>query len=110
MLIATRVITLRGADGDVEVPVRLYAPEQEAGHWSCRFEIGWPEGAVTNAASGEDAVQALELCMKIIGTLIYTSEHHKSGNLMWLEPSKGYGFPVPRTIRDLLVGDDERFL
>ena len=28
----------------------------------------------------------------------------------WLEPGRGYGFPVPDNIRDLLVGDDKRFL
>jgi len=110
MLIATRVLTLRGADGDTEIPVRLHAPQEKQDHWSCEVEIGWPEGGLTRTASGEDSVQALELAMKMIGALVYTSDHHKSGNLMWLEPGKGYGFPVPNSIRDLLVGDDKTFL
>ena len=29
---------------------------------------------------GVDAVQALELAMKMIGAFIYTSDHHASGN------------------------------
>jgi hypothetical protein len=28
---------------------------------------------------------------------------------LWLEPGRGYGFPVPNNIRDLLVGDDKKF-
>jgi hypothetical protein len=58
-------------------------------------------------AMGVDAVQALELALKMIGALIYTSDHHAAGNLMWEAQGKGYGFPVSRTIRDLLVGDDK---
>jgi hypothetical protein len=61
------------------------------------------------AAAGEDAMQALELAMKMIGALIYTSDHHEAGNLTWLEAGKGYGFPVPNALRDLLVGDDKTF-
>ncbi|MFZ0194213.1 MAG: hypothetical protein WAL14_05270 [Pseudolabrys sp.] len=30
--------------------------------------------------------------------------------LAWLSPGRGYGFPVPQSIRDLLVGDDSNFL
>src|SRR5687767_1662846 len=111
MLIATRTLKLRGGvAGDVDVPVHLHAPQERPNHWSCEFEIGWPEGVLRQAAGGEDAMQALELAMKLIGTLIYTSDHHESGGLMWLEAGKGYGFPVPNGIRDLLVGDDKTFL
>jgi hypothetical protein len=44
--------------------------------------------------------------MQSIGTDIYFSEYHKSGQLMWEAPGKGYGFPVPHNARDLLIGDD----
>jgi hypothetical protein len=42
----------------------------------------------------------------MIGAEIYTSDYHKLGQLIWREPAQGYGFPVPLSIRDLLVGDD----
>lgn len=106
MLIATRVLKLRSTSGDIDIPIRLFAPEPDGVDWSCRFEIGWPDETLTRAAAGFDAVQALELALKIIGALIYASDHHASGKLMWLEPGKGYGFPVPRGIRDLLIGHD----
>lgn len=110
MLIATRVLTLRRPAGDTEIPVRIFAPEQQASDWACRFEIDWPDGMWAMAAGGVDAVQALELALKMIGAQIYASDHHPSGNLVWQEPGRGYGFPVPNGIRDLLVGDDRKFL
>ena len=107
MLIATRVLKLRHAGSDIEIPIRIFAPEPEPVDWLCRFEIDWPDEMLAAGAMGVDAVQALELALKMIGALIYASDHHASGKLMWLEPGKGYGFPVTKGIRDLLEGDDK---
>jgi hypothetical protein len=76
--------------------------------WSCRVEIGWPDRTVVRDIGDVDAVQALQLAMQIVGTELYVSDLHKAGRLMWLEPGRGYGFPVPRNMRDLLIGDDRR--
>ena len=46
----------------------------------------------------------------MIGAELYASAQNKSGALSWLAPGRGYGFPVPNAIRDLLVGDDKKFL
>ena len=46
----------------------------------------------------------------MIGAELYVSDEYKSGALVWHSPGRGYGFPVPQTIRDLLVGDDRKFL
>jgi hypothetical protein len=110
MIIATRVLTLRRTGGETDIPVRLFAPEQQNDDWICRFEIDWPEGRLTQSAGGVDAMQALELAMKMIGVLLYASDHHESGELMWMEPGKGYGFPVTNSLRDLLIGDDKTYL
>ena len=96
MLIATRVLTLRGADGDTEIPVRLHAPQEKPDHWSCEFEIGWPEGGLTRAASGEDSVQALELAMRMIGALIYTSDHHEVRQSDVVRAREGLRLPGPK--------------
>jgi len=96
--------------GDIEIPIRIHAPQPATGDWSCRFEVGWPDGGLTMDAGGIDAVQALDLALRMIGAQIYASDHHASGKLVWLEPGKGYGFPVTSNLRDLLVGDDKRFL
>jgi len=55
-------------------------------------------------------VQALELALKMIGSEIYTSEYHKAKMLTWEKPGNGYGFPVPQNMRDLLEGDDAKYL
>ena len=110
MLIATRVLKLRRPAGNIEIPIRIFAPQPQAVDWACRFEIDWPDGTLTLPAKGIDAVQALHIALQLIGALIYTSDHHASGNLMWQEPGKGYGFPVTNGIRDLLIGDDKKFL
>jgi hypothetical protein len=108
MLIATRILKLRRSNGDIDIPVRIYAPEKREVDWACRLEVGWPDGPVDVAARGIDAVQALHLALQLVGAQIYASAHHASGSLMWLEPGKGYGFPVTYNLRDLLVGDDKK--
>jgi hypothetical protein len=106
MIIATRILTLQHANGTIEIPIKIFAPEPEKVDWSCRFEIGWPDGTLERFAIGIDAVQAFLFALQMIGAQIYASDHHASGNLSWLEPGQGYGFPLPAGIRDLLVGRD----
>lgn len=62
------------------------------------------------AAGGVDAVQAIDIALTMIGALIYARDQHAAGNLMWLTPGQGYGFPVAKEIRDVLVGEDREFL
>lgn len=110
MIIATRVLKLRRAQGDIEIPIRIFAPEPQEIDWSCQVEIDWPDEKLTRVVVGVDAMHAIELALRLVGAQIYTSDYHESGELEWLEPGKGYGFPVPNSIRDLLVGDDKRYL
>ena len=42
MLIAHRRLVISSPSGDIDVPVRLFQPEQENGMWICRYEIDWP--------------------------------------------------------------------
>jgi hypothetical protein len=109
MLIATRTLTLRG-DRTVEIAIRLFSPKQhKEGDWFCQYEIDWPHGRYVSKGWGLDAIQALVLNLQKIGADIYFSEYHKSGKLVWNEPGCGYGFPVPKNARDMLVGDDAVF-
>jgi len=110
MMIASRLLKLRDGGAEIEIPIRIFAPEQSGNAWSCRYEIDWPEGTWTMAAGGVDSVQAIHLAMQMIGSEIYTSSFYKSGNLMVEAPGKGYGFPVPTSLRDLLEGDDAVYL
>jgi hypothetical protein len=51
MIIAERVLKLRGRQGDVEIPVFIFAPQRTNDDWSCQIEIGWP-GEKLNQDSG----------------------------------------------------------
>ncbi len=110
MIIATRTLKLRNGDAEIEIPIRIFAPipEHPSG-WSCRYEIEWPDGMRTMNAGGADAVQALDIALRMVGSEIYTSDYHESGNLFLEAPGRGYGFPVPANMRDLLIGDDKKY-
>ena len=109
MLIAERILKIRRGRVDVDVPIRIFAPQRDETAWACRYEIGWPGAPKTRSMSGFDAVQALSLTLQAIGAELYQRNEHASGRLLWEKEGGGYGFPVPRNIRDLLVGDDAKF-
>jgi len=111
MLIATRILKLRQADGETEIPVRIYAPQPEAsGSWACRFEIAWPERPSDKTIFGVDAMQSLVLALQLIGFEIYTSDYHEANELYFDTPGEGYGFPVMSAYRDKLQGEDAKYL
>lgn len=110
MAYSERPLRLQIADEVVDVPVRIFSPIDTGSSWECRWEIHWPDRVRSSAAGGADAIQALVCALQIVGAELYTSDEHKAGRLMWSEPGKGYGFPVGQIIRDLLEGDDARFL
>jgi len=105
-MFASRVLKCKTANGVVDVPVRLYAPENSGGAWRCPYEIGWPHGTWSSTGWGFDAVQAVLLTLQKIGIELYCSEYHERGELYWEEPGQGFGFPVVQPMRDILVGSD----
>lgn len=111
MVIGSRVLTLQGEHDDIKVAIRISAPQLEnTGAWGCQYEIDWPEGKHAVTIFGFDSAQALLLAMQTIGVEIYSSSYHKAGKLFLDKPGNGYGFPVVPTLRDLLEGDDEKYL
>lgn len=111
MLIGGRELTLRDGDNEIKIPVRLFAPRKDAaGAWGCRYEIDWPDQMSAKEIFGFDSIQAIVLALQMIGFEIYTSEFHESGRLYCGKPGSGYGFPVMSEYRDLLQGDDAKYL
>ena len=106
MVIAERRLFISGPSGRIEVPVRLFQPEQEDGMWICRDEIDWPDQKKSYFAGGFDSAHALVLALQTVGVEIYTSTYHETGSLRWHESYQGYGFPVGANSRELLIGDD----
>lgn len=110
MIIATRKLLLRTEHGDIDVPIALSAPKQiSPQEWFCRYEIGWPDGKWEMSAYGVDSLQSLVLALQMIGSELYTSEHHRAGTLTGDDGTIGYGFPVTSSLRDELVGDDAKY-
>ncbi len=106
MIMLQRSLTYGSPAEDMEVRIQVHAPVQGEKDWSCAYEIAWPDGPRRGYGYGVDATQAMLLALQAIGTDIYTSDYQRSGRLRWEREGRGYGFPVPRTIRDLLIGDD----
>ena len=100
-IIATRELTLE--DGK-KVTVVIGQPRKfdEGDDYYCPFQISGIDNGRISYAGGIDAIQAFELALKKIGTILYTSEEAKSGKLTWDAGVDGYlGFPLPDSIRDL---------
>ncbi len=109
MLLGTRVLHVKRRVGTVEVPVSLFVPVEDELGWKCRYNIGWPGKIRSSAVWGIDALQAIHLAMQKIASDLYASRYHKQGRLSWPGQGAGYGFPITRNGRDLLVGHDKEF-
>ncbi len=111
MMIASRMLTLVDGNNRVGIPIRIFAPyKSQNGSWFCRYEIDWPGEHNKMEIGGFDSTQALVLALQTIGAEIYSSNYHRSGKLYLDKPGEGYGFPVVPTLRDLLQGDDAKYL
>jgi len=106
MVIASRALKLQQGGKESEIAIRVFAPRKAKDAWSCQYEIDWPEGTQRTESWGIDSVQSLLVALQMIGSDIYTSSYHKSGNLMFEGLRRGYGFPVPKSLEDRLEGDD----
>jgi hypothetical protein len=108
-IIATRTLTLSTAAGDQPVPIEINAPQVDGKTWTCHFTIGWPRRAKTGYGAGIDGMQALSIALMNIAAQLYTSPYHRAGQLRWDKPGDGYGFPIAKPLRHLLVGQDRAF-
>ncbi|RUT29368.1 hypothetical protein EMQ25_14710 [Arsenicitalea aurantiaca] len=107
--IGVRRLTVQTSDGERGVIVAVFPPEPLGDKWICAYEIGWPEGMARSRAQGNDALHAMLLCQQKIGMELYMSRYHHERRMWWRKPWDGYGFPLPKEGRDLLIGDDARF-
>ncbi len=110
MLLGTRTLFVETPSGTIEVPVRLYQPEQIGTQgWDCRYEIDWPEGTIKSHMEGNDALHALYLAQIKIGSELYMSRYHHARKMWWIKPWVGYGFPLGKGARDMLIGHDQQY-
>jgi hypothetical protein len=109
MLIGTRTLTVETNEGTKSVDVRMHLPEPSGTIWLCRYDIGWPEGKVESSAAGNDALHAVLMAMQKISQDLYMSRYHHERKMSWGKGWVGYGFPMPKNGRDLLIGHDKEF-
>ena len=108
-MIATRTLQFNDGSETRDIPIRIFGPQDQGDNWSCGYEIDWPEGRRTMEVSGIDSVQPLLLALQMIGAALYAYDHNESGRLVFHEPGKGYGFPVPVSLRHLPIGNDRKY-
>ena len=106
MIIARRSLKISEGGKDREVAIDIHAPEPARVDWICRYEIDWPEGKVERHAGGTDPYKLFSRCPADDWSRGQYERRHRPGQLEWLAKGRGYGFPVPNNIRDLLVSDD----
>jgi hypothetical protein len=105
-----RTLRLRVGERYADVVVSIHWPERRENSWFADWSIGWPDRERTGSAGGADAIQAMLAALKLVGTELHCSVEHQAGRLDWADDWSGYGFPVPRGMRDLLTGDDAQYL
>lgn len=110
MIMLTHALYLSRPEGEIRIEIRIHKPTPKDGCWACAFEIDWPEGTKAMSGAGVDALQALVVSLQMIGVQIYTSSYHHDGALRAYEGQDGYGFPVSRNVRDMLIGVDKIYL
>lgn len=93
-VVARRVLRLSGRN---KVSVEIGKPRKFRGSsgYFCPFRIRGMGDDYLSRSGGEDAVQALELALVQIGSLLYYSEEAKTGKLTWDAGTEGdLGFPL----------------
>ena len=96
-VIATRDLRIRTDSGLATVVVAIGQPEQldDSSDYQCPYQIvGFGDERIRRAF-GVDAIQALQLAMKMIGADLYTSAEARNGQLSWLDQIGELGFPRP---------------
>lgn len=98
--IATRALEAGGK----KVTVVIGKPERfpDAEDYYCPYQIVGIGSERVRYAGGVDAVQALQLALKMIGADLYTSPEAETKQLSWTGGDLGdLGFPVPDALQDL---------
>lgn len=109
MVIAERSLSIEDGSEPKACKITMHAPEDTDGIWICRYTIEWPTAPEESFGAGVDAFQALHLTLQKIGITLYASAYHKAGILVFDKPGRGYGFPMPKNGRYLLIGDNKIF-
>jgi hypothetical protein len=94
-VIAVRNLDLRGGK-EVVVTIGMPRKTPDEDDYYCPYQITGADRSDIRYAVGVDAVQALELALRMIGADLYTSNEALNGALSWEGGIDGdLGFPRP---------------
>lgn len=97
-----QVIAIRNLEFDgkpVRVSIGMPQQEQDGPDFLCPYEISGPLTSRLFYAMGVDAVQSLQLVMKMIGSDLDRCAEAKTGRLTWLgEHNRGFPLYAPGTV------------
>jgi len=95
-IIATREFQVEGNDKVIKVLIGKPRKTKSGEDYYCPYQIVGTGKEEVKRTFGVDAIQSLQLVMKMVGAEIYTSSEAKNGILKWDGGEKGdFGFPVP---------------
>jgi hypothetical protein len=90
-VVVERVLEFFGDAGVERGVVQVFSPEPDDRAWRCAYRIAWPGYERTSRVLGEDAWQALQLAMKIVPSMISSTDDFKNGRVgLWGGPFKSY--------------------
>src|SRR5262249_47478676 len=100
-VIATRQLNIM-AEPDREVLVKIGRPEPSEHHdYCCRIQVTGIGDERIDGIYGVDAVQALELAMRFLGSELQRLNTQHQGRLRWGDAPKGwFGFPIDKKLDD----------
>jgi len=84
-------------DKKKEIAVLIGKPQRQSdsSDYYCLFQVVGIGDEEVRHATGIDAVQAMQLAMKMIGAYLYSLNQHNGGRLRWEGDETGdLGFPV----------------
>jgi len=111
MVIASRVLTLRNGNDETEIPIRVLAPEcEKPGVWGCRYEVDWPEGTHAMTVWGFRFRAGSRPRPENDWRRDLHEQLSQGRQLVLGRARKRLRLPVVPTLRDLLQGDDLKYL
>lgn len=91
-------------DAKRKILIKIGKPEKypESQDYYCPYQIIGLGSEKVKYAMGIDQIQAIQLTMERIGSVLYTSKEGRENSLRWIGDENGdLGFPVSSSINDL---------
>ncbi len=94
-ILAERVYRLSGSEEDLRLTIRIGIPRRTSdGQYECAAELQEPDRTTLRHMGGEDAIQAIQLAMVVLGVEMKHINEQIGGGLCWHEAGDDLGLPT----------------